>query len=205
MRGNKKIYAVFGILATVILGTTYFTLSEINSLRNDLKNLELSFALNQKERTVITEATSTPEIKPSAGAAEGVVAIPTAIIFDVLSSPVLAPQTKITVTVESIAKTKEGEVIIGLKAFTNEAEAYSALEPKDIFGILDLTSGAVDRPFKVDSTFASIPPKSAAAGKVSFKVSPEKQSIILELRYDGNLKHYEINFERKNYQEAILG
>ncbi|OGG38989.1 hypothetical protein A2116_01860 [Candidatus Jorgensenbacteria bacterium GWA1_49_17] len=194
------------VLIISLLGF-YFVLGEVSKLRNDVKNLELALEISNKEGEVIGEATSSEPTGESPELSEKKASvIPTAIIFDTISSPLLEPQTKITVTVESISKTEDGSVNVNIRAFTSEAETYSALQPQNFFELIDLEAdGKVMKPLESEGAFSSIPPKSAAAGKVIFKIEPGKNSIILQINYENTIKYYELNFTNKTYKEAVLG
>ncbi|MCP6720367.1 MAG: hypothetical protein KJI72_03580 [Patescibacteria group bacterium] len=212
---NKNLYLVLVIFILLVLAGFYLTLSEIDSLRNDLTNLELALELSNEGNDVIGpkgapfggEATSTKTNEDALSQKEEkLIIIPTAIIFETLSSPLLSPQTKITVTVESVSKAENGTVSINIKAFTNEATAYSALELRDLFELLDLDAGGITQKLvKVEGSFDSIPPKSAVSGSVMFKIEPAKNSIILQINYDGIIKYYELNFSNRTYKETVLG
>jgi hypothetical protein len=198
----------FTIIALVIvmLGF-YFVASEVSSLRNEVRNLELTLEISKKDSGIIGEATST-EVNGEVPAPqeERISVIPTAIIFDTLSSPLLEPQTKITVTVESISKTENGSVNIDIRAFTSEADAYSALQPQNFFELIDLEAGGKTiKPVETTGAFSSIPPKSAVSGRISFKIEPTKNSIILQVNYEDTIKYYELNFTKKTYKETVLG
>ncbi len=202
---TKGITFTIAVLVIVLIGF-YFVISEVSDLRNDLKNLELTLEISKKEGGVIGEATSTETndaLSPQGGR---ILVIPTAIIFDTISSPLLEPQTKITVTVESISKTENGTVSIDIRAFTSEAAAYSALQPQNFFELIDLEAGGKTiKPVKTEGAFSSIPPKSAISGRISFKIDPVKNSIILQINYEDTIKYYELNFTKKTYKETVLG
>lgn len=213
-KSKKKtsyVVPVFIIFILFALGGFYVTLSAIGNLRNDLKNLELAFELSQRENTVVSEAAPTAEETEESQTSktepqEGLTVIPTAIIFEALSSPLLQPQTNVTITIESISKADDGLVSINLKAFTNEATSYSALQPQNLFELIDLsTGGASMKPVGTEGSFGSIPPKSAVSGSVLFKIDPSLSSIILQVNYNNTIKYYELNFKRRTYKETVLG
>ncbi|MFH0712558.1 MAG: hypothetical protein V2A55_01775 [Candidatus Jorgensenbacteria bacterium] len=192
----------------IVLAGFYAVFDKVSGLQNDLKNLELALEISKKGgKEVVGEATSTNTNGEPAGAPEQKISvIPTAIIFDTPSSPLLEPQTKITVTVESISKTEDGSVNINIRAFTSEASAYSALQPQNFFELIDLeANGKVIKPFESQGAFSSIPPKSAVSGKVLFKIDPGDNSIILQVNYENIIKYYELNFGNKTYKETVLG
>lgn len=195
------------VVLVVFLFGFYFVLGEVGGLRNDVKNLELALELSKKSEEVIG-----PEKAPGGNEAAStepggkLSVIQTAIIFDTPSSPLLEPQTKITVTVESVSKNEDGEIGVNIRAFTSEAETYSALQPQNFFELIDLEAdGKTMKPLETQGAFSSIPPKSAVAGKILFKIDPAKNSIILQLNYENTIKYYELNFANKTYKEAVLG
>ncbi len=208
MKSNKMTALIlFTIFA--LIGGFYLTLSQVSDLQQIVRNLEMDMGLlSEKEgfQSTVTpgkEATSTKEetTKPE----EGDTIIPTAILFEVQSSPLLSPQTKITVAMEKMVKEKETGIIrIYLKAYTNKADSYSALEPANFFEILN-PSGQNQKPLKVRGQFDSIPPQSSVTGEVIFKITPEEESIILQIESDEDKKYYEFDFEEKSYEEATMG
>ena len=192
------------VLIIVVVGF-YFVISELADLRSDLRNLELTLEISNKDNGIISEATSTESGNLSSQ--EGKVSvIPTAIIFETLSSPLLEPQTKVTVTVESISLAEDGTVALSIRAFTSEATAYSALQPQNFFELIDLEAGGKTiKPAKTDGAFSSIPPKSAASGRVYFKINPSLNSVILQINYENSIKYYELDFGKKTYKETAIG
>lgn len=213
-RKNKLFYFTLIFVVLAFVGF-YLILNEINDLQNDIKNLELALEIYKKEGNIISpeedlfgsQATST---EANGGALppeeKKISVIPTAIIFETLSSPLLEPRTKITVTVESISKTEDGTLNVDIRAFTSEATTYSALEPRNFFELINLEeNGKTEKPIDIKGTFQSIPPKSAISGRVIFKVEPAKNIIILQISYDETIKYYELNFSKKTYKETILG
>ncbi len=198
--------SIFTVVALVIVFVGfYFMASEVGKLRNDVRNLEFALELSKEGGEIIGPEEAGGETVPTE--TEGKLSvIQTAIIFDTVSSPLLEPQTKITVTVESVSKAEDGEVSVNIRAFTSEAETYSALQPQNFFELIDLKAdGKVMKPLETQGAFSSIPPKSAVAGKVLFKIDPAKNSIILQINYENAVKHYELNFVNKTYKEAVLG
>lgn len=190
------------VFAIAVLAGFYFVLNKINVLENELANLRFPSGENMAPEDAET-ATGTENV--IANETPNSAVIPAAIIFDVLSSPVLSPQTKITVTVEKFSRAPDGTLSVQLKAFTNEATAYSALEPRDLFEIVDLQSGQNQRAVKTGGNFGSIPPKSSVSGELTFKTDPAKTKIILQINASAGLKFYEIDFTRRTYKETAIG
>ncbi len=206
-RKKKTIYFIFLTFLILTLVGFYLVLNEINTLRNEVRNLEVALEMSKKESEVISEATSTDiREEPLMLKEEKISVIPTAIIFETLSSPLLEPQTKITLTIESISKRGDGRVDVHIRAFTSEATAYSAIQPQNFFELIDLAAGGQSiKPVETIGAFDSIPPKSAVSGRVTFKIAPEKNSIILQLNYDNTIKYYELDFNKKTYKETAIG
>ncbi len=197
----KKIFLIFALL---VLAGFYFVLNKMNSLENDFKNLSASLQIGNEAAWDAIEATSTGETV-KIGEIKGGVSIPTALIFEVNSSPILEPQTKITVTLENVRKSEDGLFTLELKVFTNEASAYSALEPRDLFEIVDLQGGQNQRAVKVEGNFGSIPPKSAASGRVTFKIEPTANKLILQINAAAGQKFYEVDFTKRTFKETSIG
>ncbi|MDI6821241.1 MAG: hypothetical protein QMD65_03690 [Patescibacteria group bacterium] len=208
---NGLVYITIVIFALLVLSGFYLIFDKISAVKSDVKNLELKLELLSKEKKespliVQNEPTKNTENIPTTPTNQNqtTTVIPTAIIFDASSSPILQPQTKITITIENISKTEDGTVKVNFKAFTNEATSYSALEPRDLFQLLNL-EGDNQKPFDVTGQFNSIPPKNAVAGSVIFKILPTQNSIILQTGFNENIRFYEFNFLRKTYKETVIG
>ena len=189
------------ILLVVAVGGFFMVLNSIATLEGRIENIELGLDL-QPAGEVITEGKEDPDGKASPE--EGLVTIPTAIIFETQSGVRLQPQKNLPVIVEGVSKSAEGDVVVSLKVFTSEASSYSALEAENLFELLDLTSGN-RRPAEVSKIFRSMPPRSVVSGKVNFTVSPDQESIILQINTEGSASFYRFNFETKSYEETVLG
>lgn len=209
---DKTIYAIVIIFALLVLSGFYFIFDKIGNLKTDLKNTESSFRLLEeqfnKSQKNIPDPEGTPENNPPptppVPPEEDDTAINAAILFTVTSSPSLQPQTKITVMIEKAAKAKDGTIKINFKAFTNEANSYSAFEPRDFFEIINLT-GENFKPLQVNGKFDSIPPQSSVSGDAVFKIAPDQNILILQTGSGDDLKFYEFNFLRKTYKETTIG
>lgn len=203
------------LLLVVLGGGFYLTLSNLSSLRDEVRNLEIALHLSrekgtpinsiisegQKNAVVIAPSTSTQVVSNQ----QEQVIIPTAIIFNTKSSPLLQPQANIPMIIESVAKAGDGQVVINIKAFTSEAESYSAIEPRDLFEMIDLVE-VNQKALQVNGGFQSMPPKSVVTGSVLFKIKPEQKVMILQISTgDGGFRHYEFNFEKKSYKETEIG
>ncbi|MDI6733923.1 MAG: hypothetical protein QMD50_00310 [Patescibacteria group bacterium] len=210
-KNNGLIYTTIVIFALLVLSGFYLIFDKISSIKSDVQNLELKLELisqNKKESPIITqnEPTKNPEATSTTPTNQNQTAIvmPTAIIFDASSSPVLQPVTKITITVDTLSKSDDGSIKVNFKAFTNEATSYSALEPRDLFQLINL-NGDNQKPIDLSGQFNSIPPKNAVSGSVIFKIPPTQDLIILQTGSGENLKFYEFNFLRKTYKETVIG
>lgn len=209
---DKTIYVIVFIFALLTLSGFYFLFNKISGLETNLKNFELSRELpintpennstsveiqndkneNEQKQVIL----QTPEKKESA--------IPTAILFNVSSSPLLLPQAQITIMIESVSKTEDGTVKIIFKAITSEASSYSALEPQNLFEIVNLTGDNL-KPVEVKGKFNSLPPNTSTNGEIVFKISPGQNAIILQIGEMENLKFYEFNFQKNTYKETAIG
>lgn len=208
-KGDRMIYLIFFIFALFVLAGFYFTLDKISDLKTSLANLELQIQLAALNR-IESNSTSTPDpLNSSAGIKlppeNPEIIIPTAIIFDIQSNPLLQPQTKITITVENATKNAAGLVKINFKAFASEADSYSAIEPRDSFELINLDLTQNQKPVQVTGQFNSIPPKSFAAGAVHFQIPPQQEKVIIQIGPSGNLKFYEFNFSKRTYKETVIG
>lgn len=200
------------ILVLVIILMTvgfFFTLNRVQSVENAINDLELNMDLlnetfNENIAIVTPSSKSTSTKSESSEITVNGNNIPTAIIFEAKSSPLLSPQTNLKVIVEEVSKNKEGTVMVGIKVFSDKAESYSAFNPSNFFELVDLEVGN-QKPLKVQGSFDSIPPKSVVKGKIIFKTSAENDEIILQVNLKNEINYYKFNFNKGTYEETILG
>ena len=209
-KDDHTIYVIFFIFVLFILAGFYLIFDKLGGLRTDFQNLELQMQLLAQKESTPAQLNETPPPSENPPPVQNPppnnqdIVIPTAIIFETQSSPLLQPQTKITITVENMTKTSDGTLTLNIKAFSNEANSYSALEPRDLFELINL-EGENQRPLQVSGQFNSIPPKNSAAGSLIFKIAPSLDRIILQVGSGESLKFYEFNFTRKTYKETVIG
>jgi len=167
-------------------------------ISEDAQFTQLTIPLDKEGEATSTEEEATPIKKDD-------IVIPTAILFKTRSSPLLSPQTDINVAIQRLVKEKEtGIVRIYLRIYTNEAESYSALEPGNLFEIVD-PGGQNQKPLNVKGRFDSIPPQSSVTGEIIFKILPDKESVIIQIESKDGANYYEFNFKNKSYKKAVLG
>lgn len=216
MKNNGALYALLAIFALLVLSGFYFIFEKISNLRSELKNFELSLQILEEKINDIETANKNPGTENQRKLDDNLeptnpinneteeATINAAILFEIQSSPILQPQTKITMLIEKVAKLTVGTIKLSFKAFTNEATTYSTIEPRDFFELVNLT-GDNQRPLAVNGQFTSIPPKNSAAGEIIFKIEPNQNTFILQVGDGENLKFYEFNFSKKTYKETVLG
>lgn len=202
------------ILALTVGAGFYFTISEVVALKEEIQVLEDALQLKEdgiqvpsvvsegRKQLIVPqpETTSTPSVK-NGGASLN---IPTAIIFNVLSDAALQPQSNVSVIIESVQK-KGTDFILNVKTLTNEAQAYSTLNFKDIFQLVSFDKEN-EKPYRISGGFGSMPPKSTISGSVFIKADEKKNTLILQIETTGGaLKHYEFNFDKKTYRETEIG
>jgi len=209
---KKKSMGMKIIIAVIVIGVAggfFFVLNEVSNLRQEVKNLEMNADLSNNEITQPgvpsekKEATST-DVGTTPIDEEDVI-IPTAILFETRSSPLLLPQTDLNVAIQRVSKENQtGVMRIYLKVYTSKADSYSALEVGNLFEIIN-PNGKNQKPLKVRGQFDSMPPESSVTGEVVFKVSPEQNSVVIQIESKEGITYYEFNFEEENYREATLG
>lgn len=202
-------YIIIVVLALLTLGGFFMLLNKTAELQGDIKDLELQIRLAEKTEVPVpaptpapnpaSQPTSTTSSPVSAG-----ISIPSAILFTVSSSPLLAPQAQLTATIESAQLSTDGTLTFSLKVFTDKAGSYSALDIKTLFELVELT-GDNQKSTSVSGAFTSMPPKSSVSGSVEFSIPPAKETVILQINTGGDMKFYEFNFRSKTYRETILG
>lgn len=208
---DKGPYITIVIFALFTLAGFYLLLDKTADLQGQIKDLELTIKLAEKNPAPETplapvpSPTAAPQNAPATGsAASADISISSAILFTASSSPLLSPQAELTATVESATLATDGTLKFSLKVFTEKAGSYSALDIKTLFELVELT-GDNQLPTAVSGSFTSMPPKSSVTGSVEFHIPPNKENIILQINAGGDMKFYEFNFKTKTYRETILG
>jgi hypothetical protein len=200
--------ALYGALVVIIVVGFYMVLGDINDIQVEVERLGLLLRLDDEQsgldREVVSEGNVTVVDDEAILPSEEGITIPTAIIFSTRSDVRLLPQANISIVVEGVSLNTEDEMTVHLKAFTNEANSYSAVDAGRMFEIVNL-GGANVRPLSIAGKFDSMPPKSVIRGGVLFDVSSPRERVILQVNTGRDVVHYEFDFVRKNYREAVLG
>lgn len=186
-------------------------LNNLQNVRQAVSNVELNLELLSNElreapETVMPSANGdeSAPLPPSSDEKSDGIVVPTAILFQTESSPLLSPTTLLIVSVEKVTKEAEGIVTLHIKVFTNRATSYSAFDPGNFFELLSPGSSN-QKPLKIRGEFASMPPQSAVEGEIIFKLQSSQTTTILQVDTGDEIKHYELNFNTRTYKEAILG
>lgn len=223
-QSQAPLYTIVIILALFMIGGFVVLFLELSDLKNEVNNLQFAAArvaaenppaggavTKPVEETAFVQ-TSTPASTSTLPAQAGLsaptssapAAIPTAIIFEARSSASLSPQTMLTVSVDEVLRTDDGIVTVRFRVYTNRASSYTALEPMDIFQIINL-DGENQRPAEAVGTFASIPAKSMSEGYVTFTADRTRSTLILQMGNGDTPTFYEFNFTKKTYKETQIG
>ncbi len=215
MKNEGSIYLVMVIMAFLVLGGFYFVFDKLGSLSAEVKNNELNLQLLSKNSGVTSPVSTPPTLTPTQTNTQNQntgntsqtasdITVPTGIIFSVNSSPTLQPQTSATITIESVTKKSDGAILLLLKAFTNQATSYSAIDPASFIQYVSLDSSN-QTPTNVSAVFNSMPPKSVVTGTITFQADPGKNTVILQVGQGDNPNFYEINFGTGTYKETTVG
>lgn len=202
---NKSTELVFLLLLFTLIGGFYIVLSNVQDVKTEvaaLKSQMQRITESTATTTTVGNTTSTNEnsdIEDVSGTE-----IPTSILFNTQSSPLLSPQTELTVAVEKFVKSEDGTLTLYIKVFSDKAESYSALKPDNLFEIVNI-GGTNQKPLETTGAFDSIPPQDSVRGTVTFSTNPDNQEVILRIQTEDNVMHYRFNFENQNYEEAVLG
>ncbi len=211
MGRHGTIYLILGILAIVIAVLAYLAFSQIGSLNSDIKNLQMNLELAlRSDFATSTASSATTSIQTGATNNQpiveqgGSIVIPTGIVFNATSSPLLQPQAIITLIVQDVAKQTDGKVFVHLKASTEKAQSYSAVDPKEYFRLVSLTSDN-QQALAADGAWSSMPPQGTVQGTLMFQIDPSQTSLILQVEKGEEVKFYQFDFQTKTYKEVVLG
>lgn len=216
---TKSFYFILFIFALFIIAGFLLVFDTIGGLRSDIKDLQMAVELNP-QRTVSpgsgqpaasssamgapSSSIPTPQPEPAPGN-PAATSIPTAIIFQTMSSPTLLPQTSITLAVQSVSRAPDGTLTVSFKAYTNLATSYSAIDPSTLFQVIPTNTGTNQAPNGVNGSFSSMPPKSVVSGSVTFTTDPSKNSVILQMGTADTATFYTFDFAGKTYKETPIG
>lgn len=205
-QNDRKIYILMSGLLILILVGFYFTLNKLNALDTAFKNLQSQNQLNSQSNNPPSATTTPAQTNQSVPTVnnQNTTDVPTSIIFNASSSPLLTPQTNLTVTVADVAEAKDGTITVNIKVFSNEASSYSAIDISGLFQLIDL-NGTNQNPLSVTGSFNSIPPQNAVTGSLTFKTDPQNKTIILQVGAGDQIKFYQFDFNNQTYKETILG
>lgn len=210
MEKDNVLYIALIIVVIAVMAGFYFVFDKISTLSTQVSNMALTLELGKNiqppAQTAPAVATTTPvaSLPASQPAAASGITIATAILFDAQSNPALLPQATTTIEVENVTKNDDGSVQVNLKAFTTNANSYTAIQPKDFFAIVDLNGENV-APSNVEGSFQSMPPKSSVTGRVTFTPAANRNTLILQVGTGDSARYYEFDFTKKSYKETIIG
>jgi len=192
------------LLIVCVIGGFFLTLNRISVLEGSVERALVAFRLGAASSISDSRVVNDTSDAIPAATLEDEGTIPTAIIFNTLSSPLLKPRSNVAVIVEGVSRDSAGLLTVHLKVFTSEATSYSALNVGSIFELVDL-SGLNQRVDRVLGSFDSMPPKKVVTGGVLFNTSPDTDTVILQLNTGEEIRHYEFDFEKHSYKEVVLG
>ena len=201
---QKGVYIFLAVLTLAVLAGFYVVFRQLNVIQQVVLNVP-----GNAQPAVTSTSSSTPgPIASSTGTstppANGGVSIPTGIIFTALSSPVLQPQANVTVTITSVVQAPDGTVTVNLKAYTNQATSYSALNPSDLLQIVNL-SGNNETVVSTTGSWNSMPPNGVTIGTAVFKTAPNTNPIILQVGAPSAATYYQFDFTTQSYKQTVLG
>jgi len=213
---NKK--AFIFILAAVIAAGFAWNLAILKDIRQTLNSLAAEL---QSFRSLVIALDSTEPALPASDSAakketavpteektttEKTTDIPTSIIFSTISSPLLLPQSNLTVTVEKASLSKTNQTVsLNLKIFTSESDAFNAIEPTPLFAIFEKNSGELKQPIGLNGPFNQLPPRSAVSGQIIFQANSDQNAFIFKIGENDQVKFYEFDFNKKTYRETTVG
>ncbi len=220
MDNNKTVLPILVVFILITIVGFYVAFDKIASLTTSLSNLELTQELKNKSGDTssisqglnvlsanpigVQQSATSTNTASQQSQSDLVAKISTAIIFDTNSSSALLPQASTTITIDNVSKMKDGTIRVEIKAFTNNASSYTAIDPNGLFLILD-TDGNGEPASQINGEFKSMPPKSSVSGQIIFKPSSDRNSYIIQMGIGDDTKFYEFDFVKKSYKETIIG
>lgn len=205
------------VLVLVVAAGFAWSLSVLQEVRQTLSSLveeiqsfrTLVIALDNTEPAPIetakptdTKTSPTPvETDPSK-----TTDIPTSIIFSTISSPLLLPQSNLTITLEKASFSAIDQTVsLFIKIFTSESDSFNAVEPTPLFSLFNKENGELKTPAALEGLFNQLPPRSAVPGKIIFPAEPNQTIFIFKIGENDKAKFYEFDFNKKTYKETTVG
>lgn len=202
---QKGVYIFLVVLTLAVVAGFYVVFRQLNVIQQVILNTPgAGVNASSTPQNGTSTATSTPNSTSTQSGGGNAVSIPTGIIFNTLSSPILQPQSTVTVTVTSVSLASDGTLTVGLKAYTNQATSYSALNPADVLEVIDLQNGN-QSPVSTTGNWSSMPPGGVVNGTVVFKINPSATSTILQIGPQSSANYYEFDFSTQSYKQTVLG
>ncbi|MDP1706204.1 MAG: hypothetical protein Q8L36_00015 [bacterium] len=214
MAKNKILYIV---LSTVIVVGFAWSLSVLQEIHQTLSSLveeiqsfrTLVIALDSTEPapTETPKLDNTERMATSTETDSGKTTdIPTSIIFSTLSSPLLLPQSALTITLEKASFSAINQTVtLHTKIFTSESDSFNAIEPTPLFSLFNKENGELKTPAALEGLFNQLPPRSAVPGKIVFPAEPNQDVFIFKIGENEKAKFYEFNFKERTYKETTVG
>ncbi len=204
MKNSTGVYIFLIVLTVAVLAGFYVIFRQLNVIQQVVLNVPGNVQPSATSTATSTPGNQTPSSTPTSTPSGGAVSIPTGIIFTVLSSPVLQPQANVTITITSVAQAADGTVTVSLKAYTNQATSYSALNPSDFLQIVNL-SGNNETVVSTTGNWSSMPPQGVTTGTAVFKTAPNTNPIILQVGAPSSADYYQFDFTTQSYKQTVLG
>ncbi len=197
---------IWGMYLTARLNSLQASVAALNAALNLETTTTPGIVYNPgASSTAASSSTQTQPTSPTSSAQQPVsgLVIPSAISFTALSSPLLTPQSDISVTLNSVAKLDDGSVALSITASAPQAQNYTALEPKALFSIVNGQNTIY--PSGVSQGFDSLAPRGSVTGTVTFSPAGFGNAIILKIDAEDGSSYYEFNFATQTYKPASLG
>lgn len=214
MTKNKIINIVLALLVAAGFSWSLSVLQEIrqtlSSLVEEIQSFRtLVIALDNTEPAPIeipeTTDTKTPPATTETDSSK-TTDIPTSIIFSTISSPLLLPQSNLTITLEKASLSASDQTVsLYIKIFTSESDSFNAVEPTPLFSLFNKESGELKTPAALEGLFNQLPPRSAVPGKITFPAEANQSVFIFKIGENDQAKFYEFDFGKKTYKETTVG
>ncbi len=192
------------ILTIIVIVGFYVLFNQLSALQQVVLNSSPAATSTPVSGSAPTSTATSTGPTPTQPPQTGGVSVPANILFTVQSSPVLQPQTNVTITIQSVTEAPDGTVTVSMKAYTPNASSYSAVNPADFLQIVDL-SGNNETVVSTTGNWNSLPPQGGMTGTAVFKVDPSATSVIIQVGAPSSANYYKFDFTTQSYQQTVLG
>ncbi len=208
----KTIYVLLVVLLLVFIGGFYLIFQKISNMENVLgENASQNGSSSTTTlplagtSTVLNEpSSSVTGTEPATSSPSSPLTVNSSILFNATSSSDLSPQTNLTILINKMSESPDGNIAVSVKVFTDSASSYSAVDIGSLIQIFS-SSGSNIEANNIVGAFKAMPPQGSVDGILNFSVTPGTQSVVFQVGSQDNPSFYEFDFPSGTYKQVTVG